>query len=110
MLTVLRHVERNSLRAGLVAKADAWRYSSLAARCEKDRPAWYSEGPVARGRDWLEYVATPQTDVELLALRRSVERGVPYGNPRWQTQAIAALGLESTLRPRGRPRKSANEA
>ena len=110
LLTVLRYVERNPLRAGLVAKVDAWRYSSLAVRCEKDRPAWYSEGPVARGRDWLEYVATPQTDVELLALRRSVERGVPYGNPRWQAQAIAALGLASTLRPRGRPRKSANEA
>ena len=60
-------------------------------------------------RPWLEYVATPQTDVELLALRRSVERGVPYGN-RWQAQAIAALGLEGTLRPRGRPRKSNHEA
>ena len=43
---------------------------------------------------------------ELVALRRSVERGVPYGGERWQKRTIGALGLESTLRPRGRPRKS----
>jgi putative transposase len=65
---------------------------------------------VRRGKDWLAYVQEPQTDAELVALRRSVERGVPYGSERWQKRTIKALGLESTLRPRGRPRKRNNEA
>jgi putative transposase len=105
LLTVLRYVERNPLRAGLVAKLADWPWCSLRLHAQRDRPAWYSEGPARRGANWPAYVARPQTDAELVALRRSVERGVPYGSARWQKKTIAALGLESTLRPRGRPRK-----
>ena len=82
----------------------------LAARALPMRPTWLSNGPVPRGNNWLEHVARPQTDMELLAIRKCVERGMPYGNPRWQSQTTAALGLESTLRSRGRPRKADNEA
>jgi hypothetical protein len=28
---------------------------------------------------WLEYVHTPETEAELQSLRRSVVRGVPFG-------------------------------
>src|SRR5262245_27332953 len=84
LLTVLRYVERNPLRAGMVDKVDGWPWSSLAVRELKDRPAWYSDGPVPRGRNWLAHVEHPQTDMELLALRRCVNRGCPYGNERWQ--------------------------
>jgi putative transposase len=41
----------------------------------------------------------------LEALRQSVSRGRPYGSERWQAKTMAALGLEHTLRNRGRPRK-----
>ena len=110
LLTVLRYVERNPFRAGIVPQAAAWSWSSLQLHAQAERPAWYSDGPVRRGRLWLQYVAQPQTDAELVALRRSVNRGVPYGDDRWQKKTIRALGLESTLRPRGRPRKHNNEA
>jgi putative transposase len=60
---------------------------------------------VSRGRNWLAYVAEPQTDVELLALRQCVNRGSPFGSERWQQRAIQTLGLESTIRPRGRPKQ-----
>ena len=103
LLTVLRYVERNPLRAGLVSAVDAWPWSSLALAHPKERPAWYSVGPVPRGRHWPGYVSQPQTDVELVALRRSVQRGCPYGGANWEKQTVAQLGLESTLRPRGRP-------
>ena len=106
LLTVLRYVERNPFRAGLVRGVADWPWSSLRLHTEPDRPAWYSDGPVRRGRGWLAHVAEPQTDAELVALRRSVERGVPYGSAPWQKKTIAKLGLESTLRPRGRPRKA----
>ena len=114
LLTVLRYVERNPLRADLVSGVSEWRWSSLALWPRGDRkierPAWYDEGPVRRGRNWLAHVSQPQTDAELVALRRSVQRGVPYGSDDWQQRTVTALGLESTLRLRGRPRKRNNEA
>ena len=106
LLTVLRYVERNPLRAGLISAVDAWPWNSLTLAGQRERPPWYSAGPVPRGRNWLSYVAQPQSDLELLALRRCANRGSPYGGEWWQKSTVAKLGLESTLRPRGRPRKT----
>ena len=48
---------------------------------------------------------TPQTDAELDALRTAIRRGSPLGGEHWQQRIAKRLGLESTLRPRGRPSK-----
>jgi hypothetical protein len=50
-------------------------------------------------------VNLPQSDQELEAIRRSLRRGKPYGSDAWTTHIADKLGLESTLRPRGRPRQ-----
>ncbi len=108
-LTVCRYVERNALRAGLVKRAEDWQWSSLWLRLNgdpRDGPA-LSAWPVARPRNWLSWVNQPQTPQELQALRRSVQRGRPYGNGGWQKRIAKRLGLESTFRARGRPRKRA---
>lgn len=117
LLTVMRYVERNPFRAGLCDEVDGWRWSSLSAYGKggapaPGSPAWLDIGPAPRGRQWLRHVAQPQTDVELLALRHCIERGRPFGDPTWSGQAVAAMNLQSSLRPRGRPRKvpSDNEA
>ena len=47
----------------------------------------------------------PQTEAELDALRHCVRRGGPFGNRAWALQTAKDLGLESTLRERGRPKK-----
>jgi alkylhydroperoxidase family enzyme len=44
------------------------------------------------------------TEAELLAIRHSIQRGCPFGNEAWSKKTIRRLGLESTIRPRGRPR------
>lgn len=50
LLTVMRYVERNAVRAGLVERAEAWRWSSLHAA-----PGLrVLEGPVKRPANWLE--------------------------------------------------------
>src|ERR1700733_10812206 len=36
--------------------------------------------------DWLKLVNRPETEAELTALRQSVNRGAPFGNPDWQEQ------------------------
>ena len=58
---------------------------------------------------WLGLVNAPQTDAELEAVRRAVRRGSPFGSEDWQKQMATRLGLEYTLRPRGRPKKSGED-
>ncbi len=101
LLTVWRYIERNPLRAGLVERAEAWSWCSLAQRAP-----WLSPGPLSLSADWTEYVNRPETADELAAVRRSVARGRPYGDEAWVASKVAAGGLEVTMRERGRPRKS----
>ena len=102
---VLRYVERNPVRAGLVARAEKWGWSSLSAVTGPDHPPLHA-GPVPRGRNWRNWVNQNETEAELAALRQSIVRGAPFGGERWQKRTAKALGLESSLQPRGRPRKS----
>jgi hypothetical protein len=97
------YVERNPLRANLVPEADAWRWSSLWHRTHGNPRALVDDGPLALPRDWRRHVHNPQTEAELTALRRSVVRGSPFGEASWQQRTAKRLGLQSTLRPRGRP-------
>jgi putative transposase len=100
-------VERNPLRANLVARAEAWRWSSLWRRVHGDEQPrrFLSDGPLPLPADWVERVNAVQTEGELEALRRSVQRSCPLGSSAWQKQMAADLGLGHTLRPRGRPKK-----
>lgn len=105
-LTVLRYVERNPLRAKLARKAESWRWSSLRQRDAATGLSVLAAGPLATPTNWLSLVNQPQTEAELAALRTSVQRGTPFGGPRWRQRAAQQLGLEFTLHPRGRPRKT----
>lgn len=106
-LTVLRYVERNPLRAGLVERAEEWRWGSLYRRVHgtPDEQAMLANSPVPLGRQWCGYVNKPQSEAELTAIRRSIVRGQPYGGEAWRTKITRQLGLEHTFRPRGRPKK-----
>jgi putative transposase len=108
LLTVLRYLERNPVRANLVRRAERWPWSS--ARCWQEgavEPAYLVEGPVQRPGDWLEWVNRPLMAAEIEAVRRCVNRGAPYGSAAWVARAATEMGLESAVRPRGRPRKAA---
>ena len=107
-LTLARYVEANPLRAKLVRRAEHWRWSSLRQRGPGSNSI-LSAGPVAIPSDWLNLVNEPQTEAEVAAIRTSVQRGTPFGGPRWTQRAARELGLESTLRPRGRPRQEAKK-
>jgi putative transposase len=64
--------------------------------------------PLPRKAGWVEQVNSPQSAGELQALRRTVVRGSPMGDAAWSERTVRRLGLESTLRPQGRPRKQNN--
>jgi putative transposase len=108
--TVARYAERNALRANLVTKAERWRWGSLSQRMgyqDVVDPPQLSSWPVAQPKDWVAWVNAPQTERELEAIRVAVTRGRPFGADKWQKRIAKRLGLEFTLQPRGRPRKSA---
>ncbi len=108
LYTVLRYVERNPVRANLVEKAEAWQWSSAWRYYKGDNDAkkLLAEWPIPRPHDWRKHVNRVLSQSELDALRRSVQRGSPYGSKAWSKRTIARLGLEWTVRPRGRPKKT----
>ena len=107
-LTVCRYVEQNPLRAGLVQRAEDWRWSSLRSHCmgtATHGDVVVTDWPVPRPTDWMSFVNQALTLKELGELRLSAQRGCPFGSDDWRTRTAVQLGLESTLRLRGRPRK-----
>ncbi len=104
---VIRYVERNALRANLVGRAEDWQWSSLWIRefGDADHRKLLSAWPVRRPRDWAEHVNQPINEKELQAIRRSCNRGTPYGSQAWVGKMVKKFGLESTQRKPGRPKK-----
>lgn len=109
LLIVLRYIERNALRAGLVPRAQDWRWGSLWRRESSRDTHLLSDWPVQRPDDWCAFVNEPQSDEELAALRISARRGTPFGDDDWREQLVKDLGLKWTQNPQGRPRKQKKE-
>jgi len=107
LLSLLRYVERNPLSAGLVEKAQMWRWGSLWSRVhgEKALKAILSPWPIERPANWTARVNAPLTAKELGRVQLSIERGQPYGADDWVKKTVQKFGLMHTVRPEGRPRK-----
>ena len=103
LLTALRYVERNPLRAGLVARVEDWPWSSLRERLGFKHHGWLTDPPIEPGPDWVDFVRTPLTRGELEAVRTCARRERPFGDPAWTRGTAERLGLLRTLTPRGRP-------
>ena len=107
LLTVLRYVERNPLRAGLVERAEDWHVVEPGVANERQ-----AAGDARQVADRLparldRLCQRPQTEAEVLALR--TEHRPRHTLRRGSLEPAASakrLGLESSLRPRGRPRKT----
>ncbi len=109
-LTCCRYVERNAVRAGLVERAEQWRWGSLWRWKFGDAAsnAVLSPWPIPGGRPkhWLRTVNTPLREAELEAMRVATNRCQPYGSQRWREHMIEQFGLVSTVRRAGRPQKT----
>jgi putative transposase len=100
-LTVCRYVEANALRAGLVKRAEDWPWCSLSRRHHGAIGA--GTWPVPRPNAWTELVNEALPAPEVSAIRTCAQRGAPFGQIDWVAATAVQLGLEATLRRRGRP-------
>ena len=103
---VCRYVERNALRAGLVGRAEDWRWGSVWRwqQSPEPDPKLISEWPTPQLPRWLDRVNDPLTESELRAVRRCAQRGASLSDEYWTESIARRLNLESTMRPRGCPK------
>ena len=107
-LAVARFVEGHALRTKQVRSAEDWHWSSLHQRIAgaDEVVVPLAKWPVPLPRQWRRRLNAAQPEAELGAVSLAAIRGRPYGSERWVTRTVKRLGLESTMRPRGRPRKA----
>ena len=105
--TVCRYVERNALAAKIVKRAEKYRWGSLYNWLGGDSIIELATWPVRRLPGWTKRVNAALSEKEVSAIRHSVKRGKPYGDEKWTAKTVKKFGLESTMRPRGRPKKRA---
>jgi hypothetical protein len=65
-----------------------------------------TESPLALPSYWRHLVNEPQTAAELAEIRTCVNRQRPFGDQSWVADQAQMLGVEQSLMPFGRPRKS----
>lgn len=107
LLTVMRYVERNALRARLVERAEDWEWTSLAWRRETRPRVALTPSPVPLPAYWRQYTNEPQTAVELAELHACVNRQRPFGAEDWVKRQAEQSGLEQALESVGRPKNYA---
>jgi hypothetical protein len=110
----LRYAELNPVRAGLVAKAESWRWSSAAAHCGSLEPdtglameMWNKRWSM---ETWREYLAAGETECEISrrfvsartqaarwARRNSCTRWSKRRSAAWWRKRVGVQGMPSTI-------------
>ena len=73
-VNVCRYVEANPVSAGLVSRAEEWRWSSLVLDGPAEDLRILSPWPFPRPRRWLDEVNRPQSDAIERQIKRSLRR------------------------------------
>jgi len=103
--TVLKYIERNPIRAGLVKSAWNWPWSSY-RECQGEKlNDLLDEQPVKLQMGWKEFVTSPIETTELDNLRKCIKQQFPYGDEKWKHEVSQQLGIQCFMKPRGRPKK-----
>lgn len=103
LLRLCRYVERNAVRARVVARAEDWPWSSASPEAGgAGRPA-LAPWPIARPLDWHDQLNLPEPADVLSDIRRAIRVGRHYGTPSWRIEAAASLRWRSGLRRPGKP-------
>jgi len=110
----LRYVELNPVRAGMVAAAEQWTWSSAAAHCgiasademlemERWGKRWTSQ-------EWACFLAAGESSEDVDRLRRSTHTGRPLGSPEFVADLELSTMRKLAARKAGRRKRSAADS
>jgi putative transposase len=107
MWNAVRYVERNPVRAGMVACAEDYLWSSAAAHCGVRGDILLSDDfpPAGVIPNWSEWLRIDHSEIEIKAIRQHLSTGRPWGRPDFIHQLEALTGQCLKPRTRGRPKK-----
>ena len=105
--SAIRYVERNPVRAGMVAKAEEYLWSSAATHCGlKDDKLIGKPADAERAiseQEWSEWLASAGDEESINILRRNIEKGLPCGGDNFIGKLEKLSGRKLLYRPQGRP-------
>jgi len=106
-ITLIKYIERNPVRAGLVRNCEDWQWGSAWRRIHGtlQQKKFLAPLPIPLPRGYRRWINTPEKEDDLRQIRKSVNKGIPYGKERWVDRMVTKYHLESTVRGVGRPRK-----
>lgn len=115
LLSCMRYIELNPVRAGMVAKPMDYRWTSYAVNTagHADKVvtphALYlalGRNPDARRKAYRELFRQSLAPEKVHDIRATVQTGTPLGNDRFREEVEHALGCKVGQARRGRPRKT----
>ena len=107
LLTAIKYIERNPVRAKLVKRVEQWRWGSGYRRLDgskKERELLF-DPPIDLPRNYRAWVNEPDKEDDLTDLRISATKGKPFGTMKWTERMVERFGLQATMRVPGRPKQ-----
>lgn len=118
LLSVLRYIELNPVRAAIVERAEQYRWSSVHVHlglgtdpCVAVHPAFLALGcnPRERALVYRQWLHESLPEVDLANIRRHLRQERALGSPRFQALVEKTLNRPVAVRSRGRPRKPGSD-
>lgn len=110
----IRYVERNPVRAKMVAKAEDYPWSSAAAHCGlrvdpvlTGKRVWVKQYTVIG--DWSTWLSVEGDVDKVQELRRHIEKGLPCGSVEFVHKLSKMIGRRLDIRRQGRPKRDETE-
>jgi putative transposase len=117
LLTVMRYIELNPVRAAMVADPIDYRWSSVHMHLGECRDPWLTPHPLflalgsdagARGMVWKRWLQEGIAVDDIAAIRRNLAQERALGDARFQKEAELRFGRPVAYRRPGRPALSRN--
>ena len=105
LLVLLKYVEANPKRARIVKDCIDYKYSSANNRIKNNENLITDEIPILLPDDWYGYINSDEKITDIESIRNCINRQAPLGDKNWKYMVSKKYNLESTINPRGRPKK-----
>ncbi|MCX5782004.1 MAG: transposase [Elusimicrobia bacterium] len=109
LLAAVRYIERNPVRAGLVAKPWLWEWSSCASNTGFRRPLFFLDNVLdmlGMNKDkWKAFVDLQDDHKFVSSIRESYKTGRPLGSEAFVSRLEKKFGRKLKSKGRGRPSK-----